>query len=409
MHRNRLRLSIGLLAAFTLIPAAPALAQAGVRAGGTRTGGSHAAAGMRTGGIHAGGTRSHAFSSSGSFGFGVRARGGVRAEAPRRPFDPGFNSKPPVPDNARALNIRRPVRVAGKNLNYADNFFPRPDVSVPSHTPSNRHDGPFQQFPVTGVVGGYPAFYPHDHHDRDIDAGSHFSGSYSDDHFNLRFNLGFPFLGSHDHHHRYPVSPFIPFTPGFGYFSYLGQPYYYNDYYYDPYIPIVQTTAYPAPALFTPANQPEAVPAAPLTATELAELAMQEGDPQAAADLYKQHIDDHPDDAEQIRSLALAYLDQHKLTEASALVAHAYELDPALASRPIDPQRFGWDRGDLRDNVSEAVRFAHASRTSAGWLLVTALMQAQGERSLAAQMLDRAALAGSLDPSSEREFRAALR
>lgn len=138
----------------------------------------------------------------------------------------------------------------------------------------------------------------------------------------------------------------------------------------------------------------EEAPVRELTVAEQADLLLGTNRPEAAAQLYQEHLSQHPDDAAAIRALAVALLKSGRPQEAVAVAAMAYDKDPSgLAIRPIPTALFS-DPDDLRAALNRAVTYANRVNTASAWLLVATLMQAEGRDRVAARMLDRAIALG---------------
>jgi len=206
----------------------------------------------------------------------------------------------------------------------------------------------------------------------------------------VSFNHGFPVVifGSGFHH------------GSFGYPYGFREPYRWGE-------PVGYSTTYQDPRL-GPGFQNQGVQAgmAPEarepTTIERARLAMAVGDTADAIDQYREHLGESPADGVAMRELAMALLEEGRIAEGVALIRHAYELSPELASDPIDARALG---RDARDRLGGLVRrvsiYANQGQSSSGWLAITALIQAEGRTPIARLNLERAILAG-LEPSIGR-------
>lgn len=228
------------------------------------------------------------------------------------------------------------------------------------------------------------------------------------DHWNLKFHLG----------SGYTYSPWWKpwqcptyrwndcYYPG----SYCNWWYPYSSYSsYSYYTPIVY--GQPDPYVLTGVN-PAAVYAAAYNAqmqtaqqppqrepTELekADAMLMYGESKAAAQAYRKYLEAVPDDAAAMRSLAIALLGQRRFDEAVAVMAMAYDKQPRLARTPIDAALFG-DAASLRRQLNSAVTYANRVNSGSAWLLVAALMQAEGREDVAARIAARAREAGLSEP-----------
>jgi tetratricopeptide (TPR) repeat protein len=125
------------------------------------------------------------------------------------------------------------------------------------------------------------------------------------------------------------------------------------------------------------------------TLLERADAMLMYGEAKAAAQAYRKYLEDVPDDAAAMRSLAIALLAQRRFDESIAVLAMAYEKEPRLARTPIDPAFFG-EPSALRRQVNAAVTYANRVNSGSSWLLVAALMQAEGRDDVALRMATRA-------------------
>lgn len=113
-----------------------------------------------------------------------------------------------------------------------------------------------------------------------------------------------------------------------------------------------------------------------------------------AAEWYRQHLDENPDDARVMREYAAALLESGRTVDAVALMGYAYSLSPGLANEAMGPAIWGDSAFRLRHSVTDAVRFGHRSSSGNVWLLVAVLMQAEGRDAVALKMIDRAVTEG---------------
>ena len=241
------------------------------------------------------------------------------------------------------------------------------------------------------------------------DTGVVIDGKAHGDHWNLKFHLGsgytyspwyrpwqYPNYGWDDCYYR----------PNYSYWNYpwLNWGYGYNSYYSTPIVtgpvdPYVMTGVNPAAVYAAAYNAQAAQQAQPQrepTPLEKADAMLMYGETKAASEAYRKYLEDAPDDAAAMRSLAIALLDLRRFDEAVAVMAMAYEKQPRLARTPIDPALFGGPSG-LRSRVNAAVTYANRVNSGSAWLMVAALMQSEGRDEVAVRMIERAKLAGLSD------------
>lgn len=171
------------------------------------------------------------------------------------------------------------------------------------------------------------------------------------------------------------------------------------------------TYAYPDPSLF---NAPPPAPAVTpdqlreLTPSERADEYVHRGMVDEAVRVLREHLRAQPGDSDAIRRLGLLLVSVGRTTEGAALVALAYEQEPALATRPVSAGLLGVDRSGLRDLVRSAVIHANKTRSASAWLTTAVLFQGEGRLRVARRMIERARLAG-LGPEVGDPFEAELR
>jgi hypothetical protein len=146
----------------------------------------------------------------------------------------------------------------------------------------------------------------------------------------------------------------------------------------------------PQPAPGTPVTPPPPPP----TTLERAHAASQAKDLAAAADLLREHLKTKPEDIEATRQLAMVLIENKDIDTGVALLRDLYVKDPTLADRPYLGTPVGQDAGRLRDMTAKLVSRAHKLKSPSAWLGVVLVMQAEGRKSLAFKMLDRAKDAG---------------
>lgn len=211
-------------------------------------------------------------------------------------------------------------------------------------------------------------------------------GRYEGDRFRLGFRIGSPLI--HRHVYRHPVVCFK--RPVYYGWSYWRRPSYTigGGWMDDPFVRYGETQQ-----VYTPppvAQQERLEPVRELTAIDYAWHHLRAGEADAAVRAFREHLRAEPQDADAVRGMALALMESRKFEEAIALMAHAYEMDPSLAWRPIDPNVMPRGERGVRQHLSRMVQHAHRLDTASSWLMVTVLMQAEGRENVALRMLDRA-------------------
>jgi hypothetical protein len=161
----------------------------------------------------------------------------------------------------------------------------------------------------------------------------------------------------------------------------------------------------PAPAAAPNANAP--TPPTP-TALEIAAYNLRDGMNERAISELREHLKAHDDDAKAQRVLGVALLSERRLDDGVASIRQAYRIDPGLADEPIDGYELGLDVDELRNMVLRAVTHANRADTGSAWLTVTALMQAEGRKDAARNMLERARAKG-VEPEIVGAMKAALK
>lgn len=131
------------------------------------------------------------------------------------------------------------------------------------------------------------------------------------------------------------------------------------------------------------------------------------GDSAGAAGYYVKHLESAKDDAEAMRSLALALVSSGKVDQACAMMLMAYEKSPTMASLAIDPDRIAGTVLDYRKLITDTVTYAHKVKSASAWLTATALTQGEGRLEVAKSMLGRAKAAG-LSGEPLRQFEIAF-
>ncbi len=159
-----------------------------------------------------------------------------------------------------------------------------------------------------------------------------------------------------------------------------------------------------SPGYAPPVPEPEPVV---LTLEEQAGLELGYGNPERAIALYREHLDEDPEDMGAVRGLGVALLAADRPEDAVATIRYAYVTDPSLAQTPLGTWIGGDSSRDVRKLVNDAVRHANKVESASAWFAVAVLMQAEGRVVPAEKMLDRAAALG-LDLEVARAMRGAL-
>ena len=122
---------------------------------------------------------------------------------------------------------------------------------------------------------------------------------------------------------------------------------------------------------------------------------------------YGQYLEHFPEDWFVMREFALAVGLIKNLEIATEMMHVTYLNDPQLASVPIDMEFLGVDNRRLRELIVRCVKQAHRDPSAERWLFVSVLMQGEGRKDRAAEMLALAIDAG-LEESIAREMTQAL-
>tara|TARA_R110000868_G_scaffold226872_1_gene479640 strand:- start:147493 stop:148308 length:816 start_codon:yes stop_codon:yes gene_type:complete len=122
---------------------------------------------------------------------------------------------------------------------------------------------------------------------------------------------------------------------------------------------------------------------------------------------YGQYLEHFPEDWDVMREFALAVGLSRDVEIATEVMHTAYLNDPQLAFVPIDMEFLGVDDRGLRELIVRCVKQAHRDPSAERWFLVSVLMQGEGRKDRAAEMLKLAVDAG-LDESIAREMTSAL-
>lgn len=331
-------------------------------------------------------------------------RGGAPSAPPATPSSVSFGVKAKIPG---PIGISR----KGTLLNRTGTLLPTPPPSVSRPGGYGPRPRPTYSIPTGRPdLDGRPVHlgpgYVANPGDITSNTGVVIDGKAHGDHWNLKFHLGSGYTYSpwwkpwHYPTYRWNDCYYPNYGnwwyPYYGYSSYsyaaplvYGQP--------DPYVMYgVNPSAVYAAALNAQANQPSQPTREP-TALEKADALLMYGQSKAAVDAYRKYLEDVPDDAAAMRSLAIGLQSIRRFDEAIAVMAMAYEKQPRLARTPIDPAMFG-DSAGLRRQLNAAVSYANRVNCGSAWLFVAVLMQAEGREDVARRMVTRARESGLAEP-----------
>jgi hypothetical protein len=163
-----------------------------------------------------------------------------------------------------------------------------------------------------------------------------------------------------------------------------------------------------SPGGLSPSSQATLTPPPPPTLLELAAAAMSQRQPKVAVEALRREIREQGEQAETLRRLGVALAMDRRWLDAAAVMRSAYRLDAKLGTTPLDVAAVGVDDRRLRELVKGAVLAANRGKSASEWLLVAALMQAEGREELATTMAWRAAKAG-LEPEIASGFGVGVR
>jgi len=297
----------------------------------------------------------------GNPGFGNSGQGGS-GFGDRGSNNRGFGN----PISSHQGQQRNPSGPQGNHVGGAGSFH-APVVGDGLTIAGSYHDGPWSLvFRVGGVAG-----YNYNHHNKDCFVLPVYSGACG----------------------AYPYWPVGSYYDGYGVAFGYGS--YYSDYGYER--PVIGE---PAP----PPAPPEA--AAPMTAQEHAASLLRYGDARAAISAYQAILKQQPRDAESMRALGLALIDNGQTGDGIAVMGMAYRDDSTLAAYPVPREMFG-KHSRLRGNLNRVSTYANREKSASAWLTLAALMQAEGRYGQALAMVDRAKAAG-LEEQIVQEMTAAL-
>jgi hypothetical protein len=299
-----------------------------------------------------------------------------------------------IPGNGNFAGIGRVkanvdmLSTPARNQNFATPIVPVQPIVNPLNVPTaaqaafvlNR-DREFNSVPVVASVGsGFVG-----------DSTFLVSGDWQSRHWGVNFNLGQPLI------YQRLGAPAVSWDPYYGGYVYgYGNPYYPPPTYGYPYGPYSGYQGYNTQAVgpeqAMPQMQPQqpAVQPTPLTDVDIAKYELRNAQAESAVKNLRNYLKTRVDDAQAMRMLAVALLETKHFDDAAAMFRQVYRTDPGLASEPIDALDLGIDESDLRRMVNSSVTYAHRVNSASSWLTVAALMQAEGRKAQAKDMLGRA-------------------
>jgi hypothetical protein len=314
------------------------------------------------------------------------------------------------------------------NGNFAGIGTGRANIDLLSHPASRQNFATpiFSNQPVPPVMinplGVDGAFLHHHHHDGVSTlpvivndnafvegSGLWVNGSWSSPHWSVGFHLGAPLYYS-----QLPAAA-VSYDPYYGGYVYgYGNPYYppltagypYGPYYAPQAIPNYGSEAMgqmPAQAQ-QPAPQQ---PAQPVTLLDIAKQDLRNGQSATAIAMLRKHLKVQADDTGAMRVLGMALLETKQFDDAAAIIRQAYRTDPNLSNEPVDASELGIDDTELRRMVSSTVLYAHRINSGSSWLTVAVLMQAEGRKVNARDMLAKSEKLG-LESTIAAPMKAAL-
>lgn len=173
---------------------------------------------------------------------------------------------------------------------------------------------------------------------------------------------------------------------------------YWGDYYPYSTYPVGPNTYGNDPRLWQnfkpPATTQPAEPPAPPTAFELGKAALDAKQPRYAIEAFRRALKEDGQDPIIMRYLAIALAENKQFDDAAAVMSSAYKLSPGLATDPIDLAGLGYTERSFREFTARCVRAANSNNTGSSWILVTALMQAEGRNDTAKRTLQKAKALG---------------
>lgn len=124
-----------------------------------------------------------------------------------------------------------------------------------------------------------------------------------------------------------------------------------------------------------------------------------------AAVAYREHMAQHPDDADALRMLAVTLILDRRPREAADLMLAAYRMNPTLADAPVSLPA-GLGNADLAAAAGRAIDYAQRSKDAGSWLAAAVLSHARAKTPVARQFAESARAAG-LDPELYAKLMAA--
>jgi hypothetical protein len=295
-----------------------------------------------------------------------------------------------IPSNGNFAGIGR-VRAntdllsqPARNQNFATPVFPpvtpRPPLgTIPTPAQSafvlNRDRGFFNSVPIVATTGsGFVG-----------DSAFLVSGDWQSRHWGVNFNLGQPLI------FQRLAAPAVSWDPYYGGYVYgYGNPYFPPPTWGYPFGPYYSGTQAIGPEEAMPQAQQPAAQPQPLTDVDIAKHELRNNQTETAVKNLRNYLKTHIDDAQAMRLLAMALLKGKHFDDAAAMFRQVYRTDPGLANEPIDALDLGIDESDLRRMVNSSVLYAHRANSASSWLTVAVLMQAEGRKAQAKDMLARA-------------------
>lgn len=178
-------------------------------------------------------------------------------------------------------------------------------------------------------------------------------------------------------------------------------------YYTSPYMIVGSDQSYVVDPRLTATTDAAGVQIRELTPLEKAEIDLRTGDAADAVRQLKQHLKTDPDDAAVERLLAMALLDDRKVEQGVAVLAHAYLKQPRLANDAIDPSMLSGGEVRHRARFSAVMDYASRVKTGSAYLAASVLAQSEGRFEVAQKLLDKAVDAG-LDKKIAEELKVAI-
>ncbi len=214
-----------------------------------------------------------------------------------------------------------------------------------------------------------------------------FTGNFRTDDLGIKFDSGCDLGHSNCTTTCYPRSPYWwPY-----YYGYYG-----NRYYSSPVVQGPYPVFYSVPTNATPQQTATEAPPPPAP-IELITRLLAADNAEDAVRLAREALRADAENAELMRALAIALIEDKRLKEGIAVMGLAYQTAPNLAFAPLTSQPFAGDQRRMRDAVVRCVTYAHRSNSPSAWVTVTVLMQGEGRDEPARRMLERAQTKGLTD------------